>query len=120
MADLPWCEPYIDDFVYGATTIEELNRRDSIILKRLQQAKLTIAKDKCIFGVSEIDALGFKVSHNKVEPTDEYVQVLASFKLPANKTLLRKFLGKLAHIRNLYPSLPRLMKPLFRLLEKKR
>ena len=47
--DLP-CEIYLDDFCYGAMTLEELDEKEAIILAALREAGFVINEGKGVRG----------------------------------------------------------------------
>ncbi|XP_037504962.1 uncharacterized protein K02A2.6-like [Rhipicephalus sanguineus] len=78
LAGLPGLCAYLDDIlIMGASNEEHLDRLEAV-LQRLQQAGLKANKEKCIFGVREVQFLGYGVSSKGVEPTSEKVEEITS------------------------------------------
>ena len=96
---------FFDDIAIGGNTIEELTIRTAAISQILIDHHLIIAVDKCEYNEQTITLLGLKVSHNRVEPTNQYIDDLSHWKRPETATNLRRFLGKLTFIHQMYPQL---------------
>jgi hypothetical protein len=97
---------YIDDFVIGGHSYEDCLANVNRLVETLTQAKCKINTDKSILTpVESITALGFLLSHDKVVPTNAYLDKCKAFSSPRSATELRQFLGCLAHIVRFYPAL---------------
>ena len=63
-------------------------------MKRLKENNLKVNLDKSILEAqTEIEALGFRLSHDQITPTNAYIESIIEFKVEADKKSLRKFLG---------------------------
>ena len=58
LGDLPGVETDIDDILVWGTTQEEHDSRLNAVLKRCEEVNLTLNKDKCVFGTSEVSYIG--------------------------------------------------------------
>jgi hypothetical protein len=91
--------PYMDDLIYGADDIKELDQKTSKLLRLLEHHKMKINKDKCVFNALSIEALGFEISQGSIRPKVSYLTKLSETPTPTNVQRLRKFIGKFNHVR---------------------
>ncbi|KAJ1184493.1 hypothetical protein NDU88_001299 [Pleurodeles waltl] len=81
-----------DILVYGSTECEH-NSILREVFKALDEAGMTIRKEKCQLGVESVEYLGHKISKNGVEPKCDLVVAVKEAPAPTNKEELRSFLG---------------------------
>ena len=89
---------YLDDILVFS---ENVDRHLSIlkeVFDRLQSYGLSLALDKCAFGQSTLDFLGFQVSSTGIRPLQTKVEALQQIPPPANR-LIEYFLNWDAIIR---------------------
>ena len=84
---------FMDDLVMYAKMREEHDKIVREVLRRLQANNLCIAPDKCEWAQHQIEFLGYKVSGNGVEMTDEYVQTLKDIPIVKSLKETQRFLG---------------------------
>lgn len=65
---------YIDDVLIFSHSVEEHLRHLTLLFERLRQYGLRIKPSKCVFGVSEIDFLSYKISKNGISPSADRVE----------------------------------------------
>lgn len=87
-------------------------------LDRLGRAGVTLNKDKCCFGVTEISFLGFQLSHEGIKPDPEKVRAIKELKTPENVSEVRRLLGMANHLARFIPNLASKTEPLRQLLLK--
>ena len=106
----------IDDvLVYGATQ-EEHDKNLSAVLNRIQEAGLTLNKEKCEFSTKSIKFLGQVVDANGIKPDPDKITAINNMPQPTNTTELRRFLGMVNQLNKFSPHLSDHMKPLHELL----
>ena len=103
---------YIDDVIYFADTIEELAEVMKKVFARFRAHKVFIHPDKCLFGVTEIDFLGMKVSNNKVSVSDEKVEALKVYPIPDSYAAVRRFVGFAQYLCQFIPKFSEIMSPI--------
>lgn len=111
-----WAVPYLDNIIIGASSLEELTPRFETISKLLSSHQLPINKDKTTEAAQILHSLGFVISHNSVVPDNGYLRAIAQTPVPATKTDLRRFLGKVSHVVQHFPHLLDPRAKLFRAL----
>ncbi|XP_055634193.1 uncharacterized protein K02A2.6-like [Toxorhynchites rutilus septentrionalis] len=83
---------YIDDIVVWGSTLEEHDERLQKVLNILEDNRAMLNKEKCVFGVKELEILGFKVGVDGISPTDAKVAAIRNFRMPETKEEVRSFL----------------------------
>lgn len=95
---------YLDDILIFSES-EEQHQEDLVkVLQILSDNFLRISLEKCVFFVKEINFLGFKISAEGLQPTNEKCSQLASFPEPDSSQTLRRFLGMAGYYRHLIPN----------------
>ncbi|XP_015124154.1 uncharacterized protein K02A2.6-like [Diachasma alloeum] len=108
---------YLDNIKIQGRTKTEHNDRLIEVLKRLEAANLIINKEKCIFGVTEMEFLGYLVSDIGVRPLKDKVKSISKMPTPSNVKDLKVFLGGLNFYADFIKDRARIAEPLHRLLD---
>ena len=69
--DIPKCLNQRDDILIGGTTLEEHNEILEKVLQRASDFGITLNREKCQFGVSELEFYGYKFTSNGLKPTPQ-------------------------------------------------
>ena len=85
--------PFLDDIVIGGNTIEEHDQRVHKVLSTLQSANVQLNFKKCVFRVTTVKYLGYKLSSKGYEPDEEKVRAIIDAPEPRTVTELKSFLG---------------------------
>lgn len=109
---------FFDDIIIGGVTFEEHVKLVEEVLRRLEEAGVTIKSSKARFAMEEIPCLGFIVGRDGVKPDPEKVDAIRSFPRPVNQSQLRGFLGLLNFYGSMVPNLQEIVHPLNRALSK--
>ena len=72
-------------------------------MEKLNDAKLTLALDKCSFGKSELDFLGFTINENGITPIKKKLNLINNFERPETQKKLLGFLGAISYYRHCLP-----------------
>ena len=100
---LPFTYAYIDDLLVASTSQEEHLGHLRQVLERLQDHGILINTAKSVFGVPELDFLGYHLDASGIRPLEERVQVIRDFPLPTTQRKLREFLGLINFYRRFIP-----------------
>ena len=84
---------YQDDILVGAVNMDELRRKTQRILKKLEDAGMSINKEKCKFNCESINYLGLQISKDGISPDPNLLNKIARVSTPTNKKDLESFLG---------------------------
>jgi hypothetical protein len=93
LADLDFCFAYIDDVLISSNSEEEHQEHLQAVLKRFQEHGMKINGEKSVFGVTEIEFLGFSITKDGMKPLSDRVKAVLEYKKPKTINELRKFLG---------------------------
>ena len=111
-------ENILDDIIVHGTSHEEHDKRLNMILDRIREKGLTLKKNKCQLGLSEIHFMGHMVSDQGIGPTKERVLVHLNVTKPKTVSEVRRFLGLVNFSARYIPNLSTLCEPLSRLTKK--
>lgn len=111
-----FCYCYIDDFLVFSRDEVEHKEHLRKLFSRLKQYGILINTSKCVFGVSEVTFLGFKISAAGTKPLETKVQAIKEFPFPKTVKHLRRFLGMVNFYRRFLPQAAELQAPLNSLL----
>jgi hypothetical protein len=91
---------YLDDIVIFSQTEDQHMEILKKVLDRLRAHKLQCRFDKCTFAVTEVEYLGFMLSHQGIRMNPDKVQVVKDWtENPTNKTEIRAFLGVVNYLK---------------------
>ncbi|UYV77645.1 hypothetical protein LAZ67_15001806, partial [Cordylochernes scorpioides] len=87
--------PYLDDILIASESEEEHQNHLKIAFERFSKYGLRINMEKSVFGVKEIEFLGYLITPEGFSPLPERVKFIQEYKLPTTIQELRAFLGML-------------------------
>ena len=105
LQDIPNIYIYLDDILLYNTNKEEHKRTLETVLSRLDDAGLTLALDKCVFGQEQIEFLGFHVNQAGLTPLKEKLEAINKIPPPETQKKLLAFLGAVSYYRHCLPPL---------------
>ncbi|XP_062527926.1 uncharacterized protein K02A2.6 isoform X1 [Bombyx mori] len=109
---------YLDDLVLTAENRVLHERKLKEVLCRLQDAGLTLRKDKCAFFQNEVSYLGYTIDKNGIRKNPDKVKAILDAAIPKNLNELQSFLGLINYYRNFVPNASSILSPLHFLLQK--
>jgi hypothetical protein len=111
-------EVYVDDIVVktrrGSTMVEDL----TLVFDKLWATRTKLNPEKCIFGVSTGNLLGFLVSYRGIEANLEKIKTIETMRPPARVKDIQKLVGSLATLSRFISRLAERALPFFKLLQK--
>ena len=93
LGDLNFVFAYIDDILIASSSHEEHEDHLKIVFQRLKDFSLRINPDKCQFGKTELEFLGYWINHEGCRPTPDKVRAITEYSKPKTMVELRRFLG---------------------------
>ena len=97
---------YLDDILIFSQTAEEHLVILEQVLERLRKYTLQCRFDKCSFAQTEIEYLGFLLSHQGVRMDPKKVEIVKAWpEEPTSKTDIRAFLGIVNYLKRFCPNL---------------
>ncbi|XP_062703966.1 uncharacterized protein K02A2.6-like [Aedes albopictus] len=103
---------YIDDVVVAGRTLDEHDMRLQKVLSVLESNNAKLNLEKCVFRVTELEILGFKVNALGIRPSEEKIAAIRNFRLPETKEEVRSFLGLVNFVGHFIPDLSTRTEPL--------
>ncbi|UYV82299.1 hypothetical protein LAZ67_21001652 [Cordylochernes scorpioides] len=95
LQNLDFTFPYLDDILIASESEEEHQNHLKIVFERFSKYGLRINMEKSVFGVKEIEFLGYLITPEGFSPLPERVEVIQEYKLPTTIQELRAFLSML-------------------------
>lgn len=109
------CVVFIDDILIHGPTNEVHDSRVSTVLKRLKEFNVLLNKEKCAFGVPEIEFLGHHLSGEGIKPQHDKVVAVKTFRKPNTAEEVRSFLGLVNFVSKFIPHIATITEPLRKL-----
>ncbi|UYV75553.1 K02A2.6-like [Cordylochernes scorpioides] len=98
---------YLDDILIFASDSKTHDRILRLVLRKLKEAKVTLNKAKCVFGVPRINFLGHILDEDGIRPDPAKIDAVAKMPAPTDVHGVRRFLGMVNHLgRKLRTTLP--------------
>ena len=116
--DLPGVETDIDDILVWGTNAEEHDQRLHAVLTRCKDIRLTLNKEKCKFGVSEVTYIGHKLTPEGVHPDPDKVKAIKEMPAPSDKKGIERLLGTINYLAKFIPEMSTMTLPIRELLKK--
>ncbi|GFU72113.1 hypothetical protein TNCV_3858851 [Trichonephila clavipes] len=91
--DLPFVYAFVDDLLVASDNEPQHLEHLEILFSNIKEYGLCINVEKCQFGQSTIEFLGFKLSGEGIEPLPDRVKCILEFPQPTTLTQLRRYLG---------------------------
>ncbi|XP_046397971.1 uncharacterized protein K02A2.6-like [Ischnura elegans] len=104
LAGLKGVVVYLDDILVQASSKEELWQRVREALSRISTAGLRLRPEKCQFGVTSIQFVGYLINGHGIFPTNEKVKAILSAPVPHNVDTLRVYLGFINYYDRFFPN----------------
>ena len=108
---------YVDDVaIYSPTWDRHLEDLDEV-LKLFIKGNIKLKSEKCEFGTTKMDFLGFRVNQEGISPSPEKIWPIKTFPEPKNVAQVRSFNGMAQFYKRFIKGFAHIMKPLFELLK---
>ncbi|UYV69063.1 K02A2.6-like [Cordylochernes scorpioides] len=109
---------YLDDILIFASDSKTHDRILRLVLRKLKEAKVTLNKAKCVFGVPRINFLGHILDEDGIRPDPAKIEAVAEMPAPTDVHGVRRFLGMVNHLGRFVENLSEIVAPLNQLLVK--
>ena len=115
IGDISGVTSIADDIVVYGKSIEEHDNSLYMLMKRLEEKKLTVNQDKCNIGMDGIQFMGLIVNKHGIGPTEEKVKAIKETKEPSSISELKSFLGLASFCSRFIPDFATIVEPLRKL-----
>ena len=116
--DIPFCMNQRDDILIGGRNMTEHIKTLSAVLQRAENFGITFNREKCEFGVDEIDFYGYRFTKDGLKPTIEKVKAVRDSKRPETKEAVKSFLGMVGYLSKFIDRYSSITAPLRKLTER--
>ena len=103
---------YLDDILVASPNMSAHLSHVRQLLRRLDDAGLSINRDKCVFGATSVTFLGHSVSAKGIRPLASKVTAIQAMAKPLTKVELQRFLGCVNFYHRFLPSIASTLAPL--------
>ena len=100
LSDIPGVFCYLDDILLCSADVERHMSTLKTIFQRLSDNGITLALDKCEFGQSTVEYLGYQVSSTGICPLKRKIEAIERIPAPTTQKALLHFLGALNYFRS--------------------
>ena len=83
------------------------------MLERIERSGMTLKKEKCEFGKSEIKFLGHVISSTGIKPDPEKIKAILEILPPTSKTEARRFTGMINYLSKFSNKIAELCAPIY-------
>jgi transposase InsO family protein len=84
---------YIDDIIIFSDTLEEHEKHVHLILQKLEEAKLLVNPEKCVFHSQRVEFLGYVITPEQIHMNPDKVIAIKEWPEPTNLKEVQAFLG---------------------------
>ena len=109
---------YLDDVVVHAPSPAVHHAHLEQVFQRFEQHGVTLNAEKCMFGVGEVEFLGFRLSKDGIAPIMSHTEAILSLPDPQTPSKLSSFLGMASYYLRFMPHYSDSTAPIRRLLRK--
>eukprot|EP00794_Sanderia_malayensis_P004470 gene4470-5064_t len=111
-ADLKDTFHYLDNITIAGVDQADHDRNVAAFLKVIQERNTTLNESKTTHSVPVIDILGYRVSHDSIQPDPERLRPLQEYPPPTNVASLHRALGMFAYYAKWIPQFSDKIRPL--------
>lgn len=109
---------FLDDVLITGATYEEHLKRLEQVFNILEKAGLKLNKEKCQFFKDKVTFVGYVITEDGLQKTDERIAAIRDSPEPQNVTEVRAFAGLVNYYAKFINGLADIMSPLYSLLRK--
>ena len=116
--DIHHCLNQRDDILLGGRDQTEHREVLKTVLKRARDHGITFNREKCQFGMKQIEFFGHVFSKDGLKPSPDKVKAVKECGVPENKETVQSFLGMVGYLDNVIENYPAMAAPLYQLTRK--
>lgn len=110
---------FIDDILVYGKNLQEHDSRLEKVLQTLDEHKVMLRKEKCVYRTRKVQFLGHELSEEGIKPLQKYISTIREFRPPESVSELQSFLGLVTFIGKWIPHLATTTEPLKIILRKR-
>ena len=116
--DIHHCLNQRDDILLGGRDKTEHREVLKTVLKRARDHGITFNREKCQFGMEQIEFFGHVFSKDGLKPSPDKVRAVKECGMPENKEAVRSFLGMAGYLDTFIENYAAIAAPLYQLTRK--
>ena len=113
--DIHHCLNQRDDILLGGRDQTEHREVLETVLKQVRDHRITFNREKCQFGVEQIEFFGHVFTKDGLKPSPDKVRAVKECGVPENKEAARRFLGMAGYLDNFIQNYAAIAAPLYQL-----
>ena len=114
------CLVYMDDLLVYSVTPEQHLQDLEKVFDTLQKAKLKVKKEKCVFGATSVEFLGYMISGGRIAMEPNKKDAILKWKSPlTTPKQVQQFLGLVSYYQSFIPRMSTIAELLTRLTKKR-
>ena len=113
--DIHHCLNQRDDILLGGRDKTEHGEVLNTVLKRARNHEITFNREKCQFGMEQIEFFGHVFSKDGLKPSPDKVRAVKECGMPENKEAVRSFMGLAGYLDNFIENYAAIAAPLYQL-----
>ena len=114
------CLVYMDDILQTSTDEDEALSDIDKLLKKFKDHGFLLNPEKCVFGATQLDYLGYHIDRNGWRPQQSKIDSLMKMQRPSTVTEVRSYCGMCNFYTHCVPGLQQVLRPLHSLSGKKK
>ena len=95
---------YFDNVIIGANTMDELSFHSEKFQLAMKRRRMTLNDSKTVYGVQELNILGYRVGNNQIRPDPDRLQPLMELPPPSTAKSLQRAMGLFAYYAKWIPN----------------
>ena len=103
----------MDDILVYGTNSKEHWQRVKLVLQRIRNSGMTLKKEKCQFGMTEVKFLGHLVSVQGIKPDPDKVSAIMALTPPTGKREARSLMGMVNYLNKFSKKLAEISAPIY-------
>lgn len=117
MSYLEYVRTYLDYLlILSMGSFENHIQKLEVVLEQLSNSGLRIKTEKCIFGASEVEYLGYTITREGIKPQSKNVDSIKKLSIPRTVRDVCRILGIVQYYRDLWPRRSHTLAPLTELV----
>jgi cleavage and polyadenylation specificity factor subunit 1 len=120
LGHLPFCAVYVDDILIFSDDDTAHHRHLDQVLAILEKNGLVARQDKCVFGNTSVEFLGYSISADGIRPLQSRVHAIDNFPRPTTVKGVQEFLGMINYYHRFIPHAAATLAPLYDAVSGKR
>ena len=106
------------DIIIHGRSVDEHDVRLKKTMERIQEKRITLNREKCVFQMSKVTFMGYLLSNKGIGPTESRIKAVVTVREPQNAEEVRSFLGLVNFSSRFIPNLASIAEPLHKLTRK--